>query len=215
MYRKSCLFTLSLLVIASAIAQIDYETIRMQVTDKESQTYYPALLDRFNQSDSTLSADDFTLLYYGAVFLPSYDLYQIQEQEQKIRLANYDQEFLLAYDLADQLLKNYPMSVQAYFEKAYACFNLKRFEEESYNNKRYKILIRTVLASGDGKSFETAFHANLPNDEYEVLKSLGLEIKEATEVEYLHQSFDLFKLKPNKKKWKETFFNITRQERKD
>lgn len=172
-------------------------------------------MDRFNQSDSTLSADDFTLLYYGAVFLPSYDLYQIQEQEQKIRLANYDQEFLLAYDLADQLLKNYPMSVQAYFEKAYACFNLKRFEEESYNNKRYKILIRTVLASGDGKSFETAFHANLPNDEYEVLKSLGLEIKEATEVEYLHQSFDLFKLKPNKKKWKETFFNITRQERKD
>lgn len=215
MYRKSCLFIVSLLVSASAIAQIDYETIRMQVTDKESQTYYPVLLDRFNQSDSTLSADDFTLLYYGAVFLSSYDLYQIQEQEQKIRLANYDQEFLLAYELADQLLKNYPMSVQAYFEKAYACFNLKRFKEESYNNKRYKILIRTVLASGDGKSFETAFHANLPNDEYEVLKSLGLEIKEATEVEYLHQSFDLFKLKPNKKKWKETFFNITRQERKD
>jgi hypothetical protein len=208
-------FVFLLLCSSTGFGQIDYSTIKIKISDPESEAHYPSLLQRFLDSDSTLTIQHFQLLYYGAVFHANYDITKIMETERQIRLANYAGEFLEAYELSDKLLKEYPMSVQAYFEKAYACFNLKRFEEEAYNTKRYKVLLRTILSSGDGKTFESAYHANTPNDEYETLKYLRVESKEEAELEYSGNSYDLFTLKPNKLKLKHLYFNITRQARAD
>lgn len=194
-------------------AQPNYEEIKKNIEDPLSPSYYPDLLQRFSASDSTLTMEDFQHLYFGGVFHKNYDLQQIQEAEKLIRLANYEGDHLIAYELADSLLKEYPISIQAYFEKAYACFNLKRFDEEDFNNKRYKILIRAILSLRDGKTFDSAYHANLPNDEYETLKFLRLEYKEVSEIEYSGNSYDVFSLKPNKSKLKELYFNVSRQAR--
>ena len=186
--------------------QVDYPYIKAIISDSTSNTYYPTLVQRFAGSDSTLTGEDFYFLYYGAVFLPGYDTTKILEAERAIRLANYSGDFLEAYELADSLLKIYPVSIQAYFEKAYACFSLKRFDEEACNNKRYKVLIRTVLGRGDGKSFETPYHINLHNDEYEIIKYLQLESREELEVEYQGKTYEVVHLKPNKLKIKHLYF---------
>ncbi|MBX9850770.1 MAG: DUF4919 domain-containing protein [Cytophagaceae bacterium] len=188
--------------------QVDYPYIKARISDSTSNTFYPVLTQRFNDSDSTLTGEDFYLLYYGAIFLPDYDTTKILEAERAIRLANYTGEFLEAYELSDSLLKIYPVSIQAYFEKAYACFSLKRFGEEAYNNKRYKVLIRTVMGRGDGKSFETACHINLHNDAYEIVKYLQLESKEELEVEYQGKTYEVVHLRPNKLKLNHLYFII-------
>jgi hypothetical protein len=206
-------FLFLLFLSLEGFCQINYSVIEKKITDSQSDAYYPTLLQRFLDSDSTLTIEDFQLLYYGAVFHKNYDNNKIMDAERQIRLANYAGEFLEAYNTADSLLQEYPMSVQAYFEKAYACFNLKRFEEEAYNSKRYKVLIRTILSSGDGKTFESAYYANTPNDEYETLKYLRVESKEEAELEYNGNSYDLFTLKPNKSKLKHLYFNISKQGR--
>lgn len=189
-----------------AFSQVDYNDIGQKINDKESKTYYSLLVQRFLDSDSTLTMADFQLLYYGATLQNNFEPDKIMEAERDIRLANYSGKFLEAYQLSDSLLKVYPVSIQAYFEKAYACYNLKRFEEESYNTKRYKILIKAILSKGDGKTFETAYTANLANDKYETIKFLGLTFKEEMEVEYNGKHYDVFVLKPNKSKLKNLYF---------
>lgn len=206
------LYPLFLLFITSvSFGQMDYAALQRKVSDKNSHFYYPELLERFRNSDSTLTSEDFEVIYYGGIFLDSYDPVKLTEAEQRIRELNYYKKYIEAYELADSLLREYPVSVQAYFEKGYACYNLKRFEEQEYNNKRYKVLIRTILRSGEGKSFSSAWFANLPDDEFEVLKYLNLEIREEAEIPYKDDIFDVFYLKSNKSRLKEAIFNVTRQ----
>ena len=212
MYKLCFLF---FLLSQLSFGQINYQQIKKQTCDTLGDFSYPMLIGRFQNSDSTLSLAHFQALYYGGVLRPDFELKKIQDAERSIRLANYSGDFLEAYQLADSLLKEYAVSVQAYFEKAYACFNLKRFEEETYNTKRYKVLIKTILSSGDGKTIESAYQANLPNDEYEVLKFLNLTYKELTTLETAGSTFDVFSLKTNKLKIKNIFFNITKQGRVD
>lgn len=207
-YSFLLLFTFSVSVV---YAQVDYDEIKKKTTDPESEYFYTKILERFNNSDSTLTEDDFEAFYYGSVFIDSYDPEKISQAEESIREANYSHDYLRAYEIADSLLKVYPASIQAYFEKGFACFNLKRFEEETFNNKRYKVLVRTILHSGDGKSITNAWYANLSNDEYEVVKYLQLEIKEVKELDVKEQFYDVFYLKSNKAKMKEAFFNVTAQ----
>jgi hypothetical protein len=209
--KKLIIFFSLLLVFLNSSAQPDYNIIKNKISSPDSSTFYPKLEQRFVDSDSTLRKEDFYLLYYGGVFSKNYTPQEITEKEKVIRLANYSGEYLQAYELADSLLKIYPVSIQAYFEKAYACHNLKRFDEEEYNRKRYKLFIKIILSSGDGKSLETAWHVNLMNDEYEVLQYLQLLSIEETEIEYSGKVYDVISLKPNKLKLKNIYFDISRQ----
>jgi len=192
---------------------MDIQEIKNNTSDTSSEFYYKKLWQRFNNSDSTLTKDHFYYFYYGSTFLPSYQVEAIDSVEESIREANYTKDFIRAYELADSLLQHYPTSIQAYFEKSFACYNLKRFEEEEYNKKRYKVLLKTIMDSGDGKSISSPWYANLPNDEFEVLRYLGAEIKDESELEVKEQVYDYFTLKSNPSKRKEVFFNVTAQTR--
>src|SRR5437868_5024379 len=105
------LTTLALLLTSSFLfAQVNYEEIKRKTADPKSEFHYPKLLERFKSSDSTLTKEHFNALYYGAVFLPSYKVDLIDDTETKIREANYNHEYLRAYELADSLLAVYPAS---------------------------------------------------------------------------------------------------------
>lgn len=194
-----------------SFAQMDIQEIKNKTTDTSSEFYYKKIWTRFKNSDSNLTKDHFYYFYYASPFLPSYQIEAIDSIEQTIREANFAKDFIRAYELADSLLQHYPTSIQAYFEKAFACYNLKRFEEEEYNKKRYKVLLKTIMDSGDGKSISSPWYVNLPNDEFEVIRYLGAEIKDESELEVKDQVYDYFTLKPNKSKRKELFFNVTAQ----
>ena len=207
------IFILPFLISSLSSGQDFHSYYKERYFSTDTSTLYFDLLQRFQDSDSTLIFDDFKDLYYGAVFLNSYDPAKITEAEDKIRQANFDKNYQQAFDLADSLLTKYPMSIQAYFEKSWASHNLQLPEEEEYNRKRYKVLIKVVMDSGDGASLTSAWYSNLPNDEFEVLKYLKLDSKEEKEISYDRNVFDIFLLKPNKAKIKEVYFNVTRQRR--
>lgn len=204
-----CLLFISELISAQTL----YSYYKDKYFSSEDTAAYNNLLIRFQKSDTSLRLDDFKDLYFGAIFLNSYNPEKIGEAEEKIRQANFSGNYQLAYNFADSLLKNYPMSIQAYFEKSWACHNLGLTEEEEYNKKRYKVLIRAIMDVGDGLTAGSAWFSNLPNDEFEVIKFLKFEIKEEREISYDGNVYDVFTLKANKSKIKEIYFNVTCQGR--
>jgi hypothetical protein len=177
--RFFCLFFLQLTL---AQAQINTDSIGLSSSSSEGRSHYKQLVEKLNQSDSTLQRRDFLSLYYGSVAQPSYNLQLIDSLEQRIKEQNLLQEFIVAYELADTLLAFHPVSITAYFEKSFSCYALKRNEEESINKQKYRLFIKCVLSSGDG-SRALPFVVVSYNDAIEVIKYLQIKYKTMEETD--------------------------------
>ncbi len=61
-----------LLLCAQGLRVPDNDRILKQILDPSSPRYYPALMMRYENSDRTLSADDYHYLYYGFAYQENY-----------------------------------------------------------------------------------------------------------------------------------------------
>ena len=90
---KFVLSALLSFIINSVIAQntfepIDRKVVEATVSDSTSANFYPKLLSRFNQFDTTLSGNDYRLLYYGFAFQNDYNGYFDHKKKEVIKLLN-------------------------------------------------------------------------------------------------------------------------------
>lgn len=74
---KYCLFLITIVLNLSLLAQqhftpVDRDKVKKAVNDDKAPTAYKELLRRFNAFDSTLTLEDYRLLYYGFVFQKSF-----------------------------------------------------------------------------------------------------------------------------------------------
>jgi hypothetical protein len=158
------------------------DSIANAASSLEGHSRYKELVQKLQRSDTTLNRQDFITLYYGSTRQPLYQLDLIDSLENSIKEYNLLQEFIKAYELADTLLLFHPVSITAYFEKSFACYALKRSEEESLNKQKYRFFIKCVLSSGDG-SPETPFVVVSYNDAIEVVKYLQVKYKDIQEMD--------------------------------
>jgi len=61
----SCFVTL---IIGQNKLDINFESIKSTIENSDSEYYYPILLKRFNDFDSTLTRQEYALIYYGFSF---------------------------------------------------------------------------------------------------------------------------------------------------
>lgn len=54
----------------------DYQQIKKDINKKDSEFYYPELLRRFQEADTTLSFEQLRHFYYGTATRPEYNPYQ-------------------------------------------------------------------------------------------------------------------------------------------
>ena len=67
------LLTLWLLLPLLSAAKVPVESdIKARIEDPASEQYYPNLRLRYEQADSTLTAEDYHYLYYGYAYQPQY-----------------------------------------------------------------------------------------------------------------------------------------------
>jgi hypothetical protein len=176
---------------------------------KRAAEEYPELAARFAVLDTTLGVADLQVLYSGFVYRDEYKPDKIIETENRIREFNNSGQPAKALLLADSLLKHYPVSIVALFEKSFACAALNRLEEEFESNTKYKAILRTIIKSGDGRTFETAYVINTPNDEFDIIRYSGFTADSYQEIGYNGKTYDVLTLKKNKQKQERVFFDIS------
>lgn len=189
----------------------DYDGIKKVVQDASSSNYYPKLMERFQSLDSSLTADDYTNLYYGYVFQKEYKPYEIIPEEREFRsyvnrLGNLTPEDLdKMIELGKICRKKFPFNtdVSKYLWMAYQKKNdfstgLK-LSVQSFN------ILKAIKGSGDGKTPETAYHVLTVGNEYELLRSLFFQVESQS---LIGRNFDYLKLKQNKSNIEGLYFNI-------
>lgn len=158
----------------------DYEGIRSVMNKKASEFYYPKLMERYQQSDTTLTLQDFRILYYGVLYTDGYSPYGQSDYADSLRsIFNKDtlliSDFRLIIQYENSVLREYPFNLRDMNALSFAYY--KTGDSISMNNTNFKMnrIITTILSTGDGKKEKSAWHVVSVGHEYDLLGVLGFQ----------------------------------------
>lgn len=188
----------------------NYETIEANIKDNKSDMYYPVLMKRFLNSDSTLTIENKRHLYYGYVFQDSYSPYKnseyldsIKQVKSKADLREADMRKIVEF--ADKALADNPFDTNAYYDKMEVLHMLKDMPAFYKTAKQYGMILEAITSSGRGATKETAFHVIAVAHEYALINGLGLQRAE----QQLINHYDYIKFKPNAHGIEGFYFDIS------
>ncbi len=189
MLHKLCFSLLLLCFVVNATGQQeskpqkpDYNEIERLTKTATSPYYYSKLLQRYNGDDTTLTSEDFRMLYFGYFFQDAYDAYHgnnykdsVKKLMDKGNLSEPERKKIILF--AQEDLKNNPFHLND--------LNILYIQYVALGDKtniavtrfKFKSLIQSILSTGDGSSKETAFHVLSVSDEYTFLSAMGLKYK--------------------------------------
>jgi hypothetical protein len=155
------LFVLYLMITVPAKSQetenISYiEIVKTLVCDSGSVFFYPKLLQKLKDHPGELTETDVQYLYYGQVFNIGYTKRPTFNDEQDI-LEQYmsSGRKKKVIEFGTEILKKHPVDLTALLYVS-MCLKDKRLPDTTYFfDKRYRLLLNSILSTGNGKSSET------------------------------------------------------------
>lgn len=214
--KKLLLSLIGLFAIVSIQAQnhtfrtVDMAVIEKLVKDESSDTYYPKLLERYYDFDTTLTLADYRLLYYGFALQDIYSGYNNPTSERMSDMLD-SKEYDDLMEYCDSILKSFPMNIKANLYMTTAMRLSGKEGREKYL-ERVKMIYFTIYSSGDGYSTKTAFKTIYVDDQYAFMYDF-LDIEETKGQALLDdggEKIDRHSIKKNKNfKKKSIFFNTS------
>lgn len=159
------------------IGKIDFDEIKLLTQDSLSETYYPKLIERFMSFDTTLTENDFKLIYYGNVFADNYNPYGTSETQREFLELYNKQDYSNAIPLGLQVLKENPINTTVLFKMIIIYYQLSDKENQNKYAMLYYGLLNEIYLSGDGNTCETAMVVIKVSDEYEIIAELQLNVE--------------------------------------
>lgn len=176
--------------------RVNRDSVKLLISDQSKDTYYPKLMNRFNHFDTTLTLQDYRLLYYGFVFQKEYsgDFYQ---KQQEITQLIHENKFDLAIKTCDSILQKVPVSLIANYLKGFAIYMIRNTDSNYLRYRtRYSKLREAILSSGNGLTCSSSFKTIFVSDDYEIMYRY-FQIPEYI-TQYLVYNCDKFEIKPSK-----------------
>lgn len=204
----------------------DYELIKTEITNSDSRFSYPDLYNRFVQNDTTLDKDDYIHLYYGFIYNDKYVNYEDSDdiidiirkidtytQIPENQLTSSDNDSLFKY--TNLILEKRPYNIRDLSQLIYYYHKKGDLDKEKRYLYKAKMIIETILSSGDGKSESSAFHVISTQHEYDILDIKGFQpvMKKLVGDDYHYikgEFYHYIKVRKNKEKIKGIYFDVTK-----
>lgn len=167
--------------LAFAQGKPDYKNIEQLTHDAASKFNYEKLFRRYMADDTTLSTDCMYYLYYGFFFQSGYDEYvpgdyldSLKDLSKLLHPSDADRKDVVRLGKKALALKPFDLKTLNLLCTIYNNWG----DKDNYNINRFKFRMigSVILASGDGRSPQTAFHILSVPDEYTIMSALGLEV---------------------------------------
>jgi hypothetical protein len=195
----------SLTLFSQKVSNVDFDAIKKTLEDAPG--LYKQLLDRFIQSDSTLTREDYYLVYYGQCFQSGYNPNGIDhENYDKFKEYFSTENYVKALPYAVKIIDKKPLDMEMTL-KALLCYYF--LNDDSNRLKllpRYNNIMLTIHRSGDGLSQATCYVSMNMGDNYELMTTMKVESSSST----IKGECVVYALKENKNHVKEVYFNNTK-----
>lgn len=193
----------------------NYKAIQKNIENKDSEFYYPKLMDKLKANDTLITNDQYRHLYFGYTFQKEYHPYKISENDKKL-IPYFQSNDLKKSDYAEIIkisnasLKEFPLNLRVMNFLGYIYHldgNEAMAKKISHN---FYGLFGAIFSSGDGRDCKTGFHVIAVSHEYVVMNILQLE----TASQSLSGDCDYLSLEKDKYKLSGVYFNITKLKEK-
>jgi len=190
----------------------DYEYIKMNIENEQSNLFYSNLWKRYQQGDNTMTFIEKQHLYYGYVFHENYSPYKSTHDYKQVN-AIFDKEFPTRKEwenvasLLNTSLEGEPFNIRYLYDQLIAFDKLGNTMEYERNINKIRIILDALSTTGDGLSKETAIHVIYVSSEYDFLFVNKLTPKSQALTE---GGFDVLYLKPNDENLNELWFDVNR-----
>lgn len=187
---------------------IDFNEIKSIVNNNS----YEKLFDRFIANDTTLSLDDYIIIYYGQAYSENYkpsarhDSVRVLNTYLNNSIDSIDFHKVLSY--TNQILNDFPFNIEQIYITGIAYDKLGIKDSSAIWFYKYDKLIRTIMTSGDGKTPKTAFVVTKITDEYSILNALGLQFTGQALINKKKKSYDLMNVAKNEYGIDKLYFDI-------
>jgi len=173
------LFPFFLFFQESKYTRIDYDKLQRVISDPSISSYYPKLMVRYRNCDTTLSIEEYRELYFGYTFQSDYQPYWVSKQTEKLRpiyaksnLTPADCDAIIEY--ASLSVEDFPFNLRELNALGYA-YHLKGIDSEAVKcNYKSSRILSAILSTGDGKTCESAWQVVSIAHEYDVLNYFHL-----------------------------------------
>lgn len=171
-----CLLTISSTVLAQKVSKIDFDLIKAETTNSESEHYYPKLLTRFVEGDTNLTIEDYAFVYYGNVFTDNYNPYGLSKDQSKFMELYREKKYKKAIAYGEKVLKENPVNLKITFKMMVCHHVIEELDQAKLYAKRYFPVLDCIYKGGDGLSEETALVVIMVADEYEIMADMKVSM---------------------------------------
>ena len=159
---------------AQQVLKINFDNIKQKIDDSTNIFYYPSLISRAKALDTTMTGDDYFMLYYGNAFYPAYNPYAVSDVEDAFFELIDKEKYAEAITQGALVLNENPVNLKiAYY--MILCYHLSG---DTQMARKYAHLffgmLNAIMVSGDGRSVESAYVVLKVADEYMVLNDMNL-----------------------------------------
>lgn len=206
MIRRLALLLLTL-VFSAAVGVAPAQDLPKKSSRDPPKSSYQVLLERVKKSDATVDFKELRLAYTQTSDYSPYG--GDQETRQKMFTALNAKDYESAVRSAETMLTKNFVEINAHFVAYVANRELGHADKATFHKFVFDGLVKSITASGDGKTAETAFVVISTDEEYTLFNVLGLRPAGQALITQNGHSFD--RMKVSNPKTNETvvyFFNI-------
>jgi hypothetical protein len=173
---------------------------------------YKKLFDRFLNNDTTLSLNEYRIIYYGHAFTQNY---RPNSRHDSISVLNKylnsrnPIDFKKVLNYTQQILREFPFNIEQIFINGIAYNQLGQKDTSKLWFYKYDKLIKTIFSTGDGRSEKTAMIVTKITDEYSVINSLRLHFKGQELITKGNKAYDRMKVDQNDLGLDALYFDIS------
>ncbi|WP_455498637.1 DUF4919 domain-containing protein [Coprobacter sp.] len=190
----------------------DLKEIKKNIRDYNSHLYYPYLIKRFLNNDTTFTLKELRHLYLGYSYQEGYNPYRVNKHPEEImklyaQPSHTEAECDTIINYATQLLNNFPFDLRQMHLLAYA-YNTKGEKDKARIwTTKMRQMLEAIRSTGDGKSPETAWFVINSTHEYDIINSIGYK---ADKYIFVEPAYDFIEISENPDKTEGFYFNVSR-----
>jgi len=188
--------------------QSNFENMDLWLQDSDNKYFYNNILQKFKLDNTSLSLDEYFMLYYGETLQKSYLPYQKTDLKKLISeqfaLGKYEE----CIKIGEEIINDSPTLLDAYQYIAYSYLHLKNYQKYEEYLFPYLGFISAISASGMGDSYDSPFVVTSVTDEYSVLYYWNDHPVSHKFIVNKKHKFDVFLVQNQKDENKEIYFNV-------
>ena len=191
------------------LSRIDFDQIKNAIADENSKFYYPQLIGRLIDQDTSLTSEDFKHLYYGNVYQTYYYPYGSTDLERTFEDAYLqNNHFDKIEELGLAVLNENPINLNVMLRLIFLYNHTKAVEKATRIATIYVGFLEVIYASGTGRSCEDSFVVISVDDEYAIASDLGLKVVKQALIGSCDRLFFSKKGQQRKNRIKTLYFNV-------